>query len=188
MVEREAAGGVVYRKARRAEGPPGGDAGAGGYRFLMILDAYGHWCLPKGGIEPGETPVAAALREIREETGIVGSVQDALPPVRYQFFDRGQEVRKTVHYFLVRALNDNLRIQREEIRDAAWLSFDEALARCSYENLRPTLEAAGERLGLKAPRDGETVGETVPGAQGDGSGGSETAGETGGRDGQEGQE
>jgi len=185
MVEREAAGGVVYRRVRPAEGVPAGDAGAGGYRFLMILDAYGHWCLPKGGIELGEAPVDAALREIREETGIVGSVQDALPPVRYQFFDRGQEVHKTVHYFLVRALNDNLRIQREEIRDAAWLSFEEALARCSYENLRPTLEAAGERVGLRVPRDGEPVGETVAEARGDGDGGSETAHETGGREGQE---
>jgi 8-oxo-dGTP pyrophosphatase MutT (NUDIX family) len=43
--------------------------GAGGCRYLL-LRAYRHWDFPKGGVEPGEAPLAAALREVREETGL----------------------------------------------------------------------------------------------------------------------
>lgn len=42
---------------------------AGGWR-LLILRAYRNWDFPKGGVEPGETPLQAAIRETREESGI----------------------------------------------------------------------------------------------------------------------
>src|ERR1019366_6443348 len=58
--EREvSAGGVVFR--RDPDGSP---------RFLLIKDSYQHWGFPKGHLEDGESPVVAAVRETREETGL----------------------------------------------------------------------------------------------------------------------
>jgi bis(5'-nucleosidyl)-tetraphosphatase len=56
-------------RARRAAGIVVVRPDAGGWRYL-VLRAYRNWDFPKGRIEPGEEPLAAALRETREETGL----------------------------------------------------------------------------------------------------------------------
>ncbi len=66
------AGGVVYRKA-------GDDL-----QVQMIQDRYGKITLPKGKMEPGETVEQTALREILEETGIVGRIVKPLETITYQ--------------------------------------------------------------------------------------------------------
>ena len=53
------AGGVVFRV------PPGEEP-----LFLLIRDSYRNWGFPKGHLEKEERPEAAALREVREETGL----------------------------------------------------------------------------------------------------------------------
>ena len=58
--------------------------------------------LPKGGMETGETPEQVAVREVREETGVVASVIEPLGDVRYTYRRGGRRVRKTVHFFLLR--------------------------------------------------------------------------------------
>ena len=61
------------------------------------------WSLPKGHIEPGETPEQAAEREIREETGIEGRVLAPLGTIDFWFMLEAQRVHKTVHHFLLEA-------------------------------------------------------------------------------------
>ena len=77
------AGGLVYRRARG--------------RWMVCLGARRRvarteplvWSIPKGHVEEGESMVEAALREVREETGLVGDVEDTLGDVSYWYARRG---------------------------------------------------------------------------------------------------
>lgn len=124
------AGGVVYRLD-----------GKGQYCFLLIQDAWGRWTLPKGLIEPGETPVEAARREVEEETGLRVRAGSSLDRTDYFYRDpQGELVYKTVHYFLMEALNTDIKVQEEEIRGARWVPAADAAGKCDYENTRGVLE------------------------------------------------
>lgn len=134
------AGGVVYR--RDAEGKP---------QFLLIQDAWGRWTLPKGLVEKGEKPPQTAQREVREETGILVEPEASLDHTRYFYRDTGGElVYKTVFYFLLKAIDGELKPQEEEIAAARWFPASEAVGRCDYANTRPILEKALAEVTLRA--------------------------------------
>ena len=133
------AGGVVVR-------PAGGD-----HEVCLINDGH-HWGLPKGNLESGETAADAALREIAEETGIERSgltIAAELPASEYIYRrrDSGRLIFKRVHQYVVTAPPDAvLHPQASEIAEAAWLSFDDALRRASFDDTKRSLQAARDLL------------------------------------------
>ncbi|MCX6786195.1 MAG: transcription antitermination factor NusB [Candidatus Komeilibacteria bacterium] len=133
------AGGVVFRKTNK------------GYLFALVLDAYGKWTFPKGHIETAEDQETSALREIEEETGLdqltsrgyLGSIDIKVNEPNKRPFP------KTVHYYLVETLAENLTITKEpEVKDAKWVTEDEALNLISYENAGEIFKAALKKLKL----------------------------------------
>lgn len=109
------------------------------------------WGLPKGGVEPGETPPQTALREVAEETGISGVVERELGSIDYWFFarDRGGRIHKTVHYFLVRATGGTTEAHDHEVREARWMDAREALRLMTYPNEREMVRKAAAALGAE---------------------------------------
>ncbi|MEW5864331.1 MAG: NUDIX domain-containing protein [Pseudomonadota bacterium] len=116
MTQPRSAGAVIFRRT------------ADGVR-LLVLRAYRDWDFPKGEIEPGETPLAAARRECAEETGLTDldfrfgeAHQDTLP------YSGG----KVARYFLAETATERVTLPvspelgRPEHHEWRWVSFEEA--------------------------------------------------------------
>ncbi len=134
------AGGVVVR------------AKGGGPEVCLILryrKEKATWCLPKGHLEASEDSAAAAVREVREETGIEARIVDPLSSIVYRFMQPGDKIRysKRVDFFLMDALTDAIDPQDlTEVSDAKWVPIDEAIKITRYPKERQVLRAARKRL------------------------------------------
>jgi 8-oxo-dGTP pyrophosphatase MutT (NUDIX family) len=128
------AGAVAYRMSEK------------GARFLVISSSDGrHWVLPKGHVDPGESVGTAALRELREETGVLGEIRLFLSEQRFAT-PSGQV---SVHYFLVERTGET---QPAEERKLLWVDGHTALDLLSFENTREAVREAIRRLAAEEPR------------------------------------
>ena len=112
------------------------------------LDRRGRllWSLPKGHIESGETAEEAAVREVEEETGIIGRVVAPLGTIDFWFVAEDRRVHKTVHHFLMRALGGELSDSDMEVSEVAWVPLDELESRLAYADERRLIRRATELL------------------------------------------
>jgi 8-oxo-dGTP diphosphatase len=110
----------------------------------------GHWVLPKGLIERGEAPLAAAVREVHEETGLRAEPLHELPASRYIYRRGSQRVFKLVEWWLMRPVSGEIGVieeaMRVEVAEARWLPLDEAPGLLAYPGERALLEPARELL------------------------------------------
>lgn len=124
------AGGIVFR---------------GSGRDLAILlvtskQQAGFWIFPKGHVEPGESAAQAGVRETQEEAGVTGDLLGPVgAPLEYDWNGR----RYSVQYFLIRAAAE---APASDGRTIAWLPYDEALARLSFDDTGRLLREARARM------------------------------------------
>ena len=126
-------------------------AGADGEQrplFLIIRDSYDKWGFPKGHIERGERPEAAALREVSEETGIERlTVSRSLETIDWYFRFRGRLIHKVCHFYLMFTDRADTSPQRSEgITACRWEEYEQAAELVSYANARDVLRRAHELL------------------------------------------
>lgn len=134
------AGGVVYRQKD------------GVLQIQLIQDRYGKTSLAKGKMEAGETIEQTALREIWEETGIVGKIISPVDIIAYKYnHPEYGVVDKEVHYYLVEAEEGTLKAQVEEINDVEWyepLTAWQKQRQSGYDNNDIILRKALELLNI----------------------------------------
>ncbi len=136
LTERSA-GVILYQR------PAGG---VGGERFLLLV--YGkYWDYAKGHVETGEDDLAAARREVMEETGIDGVEIDATFRHEIGYFFRGKKglIHKTVVFFLGRSVGDAVTLSHEHA-GYAWLGYEGAFDRLTYASAKNALRAARDHL------------------------------------------
>jgi 8-oxo-dGTP pyrophosphatase MutT (NUDIX family) len=135
--EREtSAGGVVVRRT--------GDA----LHYLLIHDGHRNWGFPKGHVDGGESPEAAARREVQEETGLADlEPRGALGCIDWYFRHRGRLIHKYCHFFLFGSNGGEPVPQTDEgIAECVWLDYDAARTRLTHANSRRILGLAREAL------------------------------------------
>jgi 8-oxo-dGTP pyrophosphatase MutT (NUDIX family) len=118
-------------------------------KFLLLQQNKGHWGFPKGHKEGSETDQEAALRELSEEAGIANCVLADSPPIseEYNLVNEGKpNWHKVVQYFIGFVESDRVFIQKTEIMDYKWATYEEALKTLSYENNREVLREAKKLL------------------------------------------
>ncbi len=126
---------------------------AGGYVLnregkLLVFYRRGSWDMPKGKIDPGETPEQAALREVREETGLVHvALGEFLMHTYHTFEQKGQRILKKTWWYSMKTTDTLLVPQTEEdieeirwVEPADWLETEKAV----YGNIREVIRAGIE--------------------------------------------
>ena len=115
-------------------------------KYLLLHYQAGHWDFAKGHVEKGETAQAAALREMKEETGLDARI---LPDFKewFEFFFKreGKLIKKEVTLFVAEVSSENVTLSNEHI-GFAWLPIDEAMVKVTFKNSREVLSKAHQWL------------------------------------------
>jgi 8-oxo-dGTP pyrophosphatase MutT (NUDIX family) len=131
------AGGVVVRDGRCIVIVPTRRA-ADGSRVLA---------LPKGHPDGTESPADAALREVREETGVDATLVEKLGDIRYWYMRGGRRISKVVSFFLLDYVSGELEDHDHEVEHAEWMALEDAAHALTYKGERGMAAAALSRTG-----------------------------------------
>lgn len=106
------------------------------------------WSFPKGHIENGETAEQAAVREVREETGVTGQVVVPLGSIDFWFMHEGKRIHKTVHHYLFDYQSGELSAEDAEIDEVRWAPLEELPTILGYPDEQALARKVPRLLGL----------------------------------------
>ena len=118
------AGGIVVKKEK-------------GQNLILVCQHSQHhgWVFPKGLIGDhiqGEQKEETALREVEEETGVKGKIVRLLTPTQYWYVFEKEKIKKTVYYFLMEYLSEDITKHDLEMENVEWISTREVEKRLTY--------------------------------------------------------
>jgi 8-oxo-dGTP pyrophosphatase MutT (NUDIX family) len=103
--------------------------------------------LPKGHVDPGESPLEAARREVREETGVEAEPVRELGHTRYWYRRGGRTIAKEVLFFLFEYAAGSIEDHDDEVEEVRWIALDRAERELTYPGEREMVALARAYLG-----------------------------------------
>lgn len=128
MIEETSSGVVLFRKENKK------------ILFLLLHYPSGHWDFVKGKMESGESPHETAIRETREETGIIDvKFLDYFEEwIQYNFQFEGELVEKKVVFFLGETKTKDIKISHEHL-NYTWMDYSTAMEKITFDNAKTVL-------------------------------------------------
>ena len=130
--------------------------------FLLLHYEEGHWDFPKGHLEKGEGLKEAALRELKEETGIsdVKLLPGFRKTIRYFYkLKDGRTSLKFVTFFLAKTKKTNAKVRlSSEHVGYTWLPYEKAVEKLTYKTARGVLAEGNKFLKTRQKAKGKGQG------------------------------
>ena len=131
MIEETSAGMVLFRKEDSK------------ILFLLLHYPSGHWDFIKGKMEKGESTHETAIREAKEETGImdITFLENFEEWIKYDFQYQGELVHKKVVFFLAETKTKEVMISHEHL-DYTWMDYNTSMEKTTFDNAKTVLTRA----------------------------------------------
>ena len=131
MIEETSAGMILFRKEDSK------------ILFLLLHYPSGHWDFIKGKMEKGESTHETAIREAKEETGIIDItfLENFEEWIKYEFQYQGELVQKKVVFFLAETKTNEVKISHEHL-DYSWMDYNSAMEKTTFDNAKTVLTRA----------------------------------------------
>jgi len=141
------AGGVVIRRRTTQNNT---QTNAEAIEVLVAYNGlYKAWVFPKGhigDIKKGESKEEAAIREVKEETGVEAVIRSPLRPITYYFRIGKETIRKTVHFFLMEFVSGDTENHDYEMEEVRFVTIEKAMKMLKFKDEKEVLEEARQLL------------------------------------------
>jgi 8-oxo-dGTP diphosphatase len=132
------AGGVVYKKA-------------GEKTYVLVCQHSQHhgWVFPKGLIGDhieNEGKEETAIREVQEESGVLGKIVKQLSPIDYWYVFENEKIKKIVYYYLMTVVSEDITKHDKEMENIEWLPLNEVENRLTYPSDKKVWQEAKQLI------------------------------------------
>jgi bis(5'-nucleosidyl)-tetraphosphatase len=135
MIEETSAGIILFRKEETKN------------LFLLLHYPSGHWDFVKGKMEKGESIHQTAIRETKEETGVIDItfLENFEEWIEYNFQHQGELVNKKVVFFLAETKTKDIKISHEH-QGYTWMDYSTSMEKTTFDNAKTVLTKAQKLL------------------------------------------